>query len=205
MFRDSSKFGRLTESFPSVPINRIPRRRRGAGACVNSFAYDFMAKSKHPANDFNVTIMFQVPVTISECCSLRVSIMQKVARSEMELQLAGRLADGRTSLGLTTILHSSGTKSVDFSCAPNRTPYFPAYGIERNDVGYIMEHFPIVKRRDVESYGSFRTMDLIVERYDAMAEAIRTGVPYQTVLDPMPGTGLGIRARTERGHGADRG
>jgi hypothetical protein len=29
----------------------------------------------------------------------------------------------------------------------------------------------------------------VLERYDAMAEAILTGVPYRTPLDPPPGHG----------------
>ena len=67
--------------------------------------------------------------------------------------------------------------------------FFRLYGIERDDVDYIMETFPIVKRKDEQRYGSFRTKELVLDVYDAMAEARRTGVPYQTVLDPPPGRG----------------
>jgi hypothetical protein len=67
--------------------------------------------------------------------------------------------------------------------------FFHLYGIERNDVDCIMETFPIVKRRDVERYGSFSTKELILQVYDAMAEAARTGRAYQTILDPPPGHG----------------
>ena len=67
--------------------------------------------------------------------------------------------------------------------------FFHIYGIERDDVDYIMETFPIVKRKDEQRYGSFRTKELILEVYDAMAEAMRTGVPYQTILDTPPGRG----------------
>ena len=52
-----------------------------------------------------------------------------------------------------------------------------------------METFPIVKRKDEQRYGSFRSKELILEIYDAMAEAIRTGEPYRTILDPPPGQG----------------
>ena len=52
-----------------------------------------------------------------------------------------------------------------------------------------METFPIVKKRDMQQYGTFRTKDLILQIYDAMAEATRTGKPYQTILDPPPGHG----------------
>ena len=67
--------------------------------------------------------------------------------------------------------------------------YFLLYGIERGDVDYIMETFPIAKRKDTERYGSFRTKELTLQVYDAMAEAIRSGEPYQTILDPPPGHG----------------
>jgi hypothetical protein len=67
--------------------------------------------------------------------------------------------------------------------------FFHLYGIERDDVDYIMDTFPIVKRKDEQRYGAFRTKELIMQVYDVMAEATRTGKPYQTVLDPQPGQG----------------
>jgi hypothetical protein len=67
--------------------------------------------------------------------------------------------------------------------------YFRLYGIGHDDVDYIMETFPIVKRKDEERYGSFRTKEMILRVYDAMAEAEQTGKPYETSLDPPPGQG----------------
>ena len=62
--------------------------------------------------------------------------------------------------------------------------YFPT---PRDAVAYIMDTFPIVKRRDEEKYeGDYRTKRVILEIYDAMTESIRTGHPYQTRLDPLP-------------------
>jgi hypothetical protein len=66
----------------------------------------------------------------------------------------------------------------------------------RDDVDYIMETFPIIKRKDEQRYGTFRTKELILEIFNAMAEAIRTGEPYQTTLDPPPGHGPRHPART---------
>ena len=61
---------------------------------------------------------------------------------------------------------------------------FPA---PRDAVAYIMDTFPIVRRRDEKKYdGDYRTKRVILEIYDAMQEAIRTGHPYQTRLDPPP-------------------
>ena len=50
-----------------------------------------------------------------------------------------------------------------------------------------MDTFPIVKRRDEEKYGYYRTKALILDIYRKMADAIATGVAYETILDPPPG------------------
>ena len=64
--------------------------------------------------------------------------------------------------------------------------YFHLYGIARDDVAYILDTFPIVKRKDIAQHGEFRTQRVILEIYDEMAAAMRTGVPYATRLDPPP-------------------
>ena len=64
--------------------------------------------------------------------------------------------------------------------------FFHLYGIERDDVDYIMESFPIVKRQDEAAHGEYRTKRLILEIYDRMAEAEVNGEEYQTLLDPPP-------------------
>lgn len=61
--------------------------------------------------------------------------------------------------------------------------FFRLYGIERHDVDYIMETFPIVKRKDVAEHGECRTKRMILEIYDAMAEAEATGIPYASPFD----------------------
>jgi hypothetical protein len=73
--------------------------------------------------------------------------------------------------------------------------FFYLYGVVRDDVDYIMETFPALKRRDIERNGSFRTKELILQVYDAMNEAARTGHPYETILDPAPGRGARHRSR----------
>ncbi|MBI4529623.1 MAG: hypothetical protein HY695_37975, partial [Deltaproteobacteria bacterium] len=56
----------------------------------------------------------------------------------------------------------------------------------RAAVAYIMDTFPIVKRKDEEKWGEYRTKRVILEIFDAVQESIRTGQPYQTRLDPPP-------------------
>lgn len=68
----------------------------------------------------------------------------------------------------------------------------------RDAVAYIMDTFPIVKRKDEAKYGTYRTKDTILEIYDEMARvsaenaiALATGLQptarYQTRLNPPPG------------------
>jgi len=49
-----------------------------------------------------------------------------------------------------------------------------------------MNTFPIVKRKDEAAHGEYRTKRVILEIYDKMQRAIKTGQPYPTLLDPPP-------------------
>ena len=53
-------------------------------------------------------------------------------------------------------------------------------------IGHIMDTFSIVRRKEEEKWGEYRSKLVILEMYEAMQEAIRTGQPYQTRLDPPP-------------------
>ncbi len=65
--------------------------------------------------------------------------------------------------------------------------FFHLYKISRDDVEYIMDTFPIVKRHDEARYGEYRTKRLILEIYDKMKIAMDGGPPYESPLDPPPG------------------
>jgi|GEM_PF-3531542 hypothetical protein len=45
---------------------------------------------------------------------------------------------------------------------------------------YILDQFPIVRRKDEERFGEYRTKRVILELYDAMQDARRTGKPFRT-------------------------
>ena len=62
-----------------------------------------------------------------------------------------------------------------------------AFPTPRHAVEHILESFSIVKRKDVDAYGEYRTKRVILEIYDAMQNAMVTGKPYQSPLDPPAG------------------
>lgn len=71
--------------------------------------------------------------------------------------------------------------------------FFRLYGIERDDVDYIMETFQTetggLKHNDIAKYGSYRTKETILSFYDLMATADATGLQYATPITPPPGHG----------------
>ncbi|PXY27887.1 Eco57I restriction-modification methylase domain-containing protein [Prauserella muralis] len=74
--------------------------------------------------------------------------------------------------------------------------FFHLYGVSREDADYILDTFPIVKRKDEAKYGTYRTKDLILAEYDRMAEAglsltnpLVDGENYTSTLTPPPGQG----------------
>jgi hypothetical protein len=63
------------------------------------------------------------------------------------------------------------------------------FGMQRDEAEYVLGQFPIVKRKDEAEFGEYRTKRLILETYDAIQEAIKTGVPFESTLTPPPGQG----------------
>lgn len=75
--------------------------------------------------------------------------------------------------------------------------YFSLYGLDRDDTAYMLDTFPIVRRKDEAAHGEYRTKRLVLEAYDALAEAARTGTAYVSPLDPPPGDGPRHPARED--------
>ena len=70
--------------------------------------------------------------------------------------------------------------------AEERARLKTSFPTPRDAVAYIMDTFPIVKRKEEEKWGHYRTKRVIIEMYDAMAEAANTGISYQSRLSPPP-------------------
>jgi hypothetical protein len=69
--------------------------------------------------------------------------------------------------------------------------FFHLYGISEPDADYILDTFPIVKAKDEERFGTYRTKETILRCYQEMQEAIAdpTGqTVFASQLDPPPGS-----------------
>jgi hypothetical protein len=67
--------------------------------------------------------------------------------------------------------------------------YLHLYGLGREDAGYVLDTFRLVRMRDEKQHGEYRTKRLILNAYDRMAAAMTGGDPFGTLLDPPPGDG----------------
>jgi hypothetical protein len=161
-------------------------------AMLNSFCLDFVARSFVGGTSLTFFIVKQLPILnlrgLLSCADetrmrLILSCMIELVATSSSME---RLAERVNYHQPPTNPASTRTTII---CAEIDAAFFHFYGIPRGDVDYIMETFPIVKRKDIKEHGSFHTKELILEAYDAMAEAERTGVPYQSPLDPPPANG----------------
>jgi hypothetical protein len=152
---------------------------------LNSFVLDYAARQKVGGTHLSYFILYQLPVVAP--AEFDVFLIDFFANRVLELTY--------TSWDLQPFAQDCGYEGPPFKWDEDRrfllrceldAAYFHLYGIQRDDVDYIMETFPIVKRKDEKAHGHYRTKDTILQIYDAMATAIASGQPYQTLLNPPP-------------------
>ncbi len=62
--------------------------------------------------------------------------------------------------------------------------FFHLYGLSRDDADYILGTFEVLARAETRTHGEFRTRRVVLECYDALAQAAATGRPYLSPLGP---------------------
>src|SRR5690606_5380143 len=141
----------------------------GLVSCVSSMVFDFCARLKVGGTHLNFFITHQLPViSVGEIEPFLKFVNPRVLElAFVEWRMEG-FAEDMGDLG-GPFRWDEGRRSV--IRAELDALFFHLYGIERDDVDYIMETFPIVKRKDEAKYGTYRTKELILEIYDRMAEA----------------------------------
>jgi hypothetical protein len=162
-------------------------------ANFNSLTSDYIARQKVGGIHLNFSILKQIPILppdqYRETCEWdrRMKLGDWILLRALELTY--------TAWDLEPFAKDCGYNESPFRWNEERrfllrceldAAYFHLYEIARDDVDYIMETFPIVKRKDEKQYGVYRTRWVILEMYDEMQRAMETGVAYRTRLDPPP-------------------
>ncbi|MFI0895010.1 Eco57I restriction-modification methylase domain-containing protein [Streptomyces sp. NPDC020983] len=173
-------------------------------ATFNSFIYDYVLRNNLTQPSLPQSTTEQIPTPTP--ANLR-SHGEFIVRRALELTY--------TAHDMAGLARDVGDTGAPFRWDEDRRAiiraeldalFFHLYDINREDTAYILGTFPIVKRKDEEKYGAYRTRDLILAEYDRMAAAglsLETPLTegesgtYLSTLTPPPGQGPRHPARKD--------
>ncbi|MFD9132896.1 Eco57I restriction-modification methylase domain-containing protein [Streptomyces bottropensis] len=182
------------DKFPLMISSRSPQEITGLYACQASFAYDYLSRQKVGGTSMSKFIWKQLPVptpkAISDHTPFLTSRVLELTYTTWDLaSFANDLGDSNAPFRWDMQRRATIRSELDAYS-------FHLYGFPRGHVTYILDTFPIVRRKDEAKYGSYRTKELILAEYDRMAEAGLTldnplvdGENYTSTLTPPPGHG----------------
>jgi len=162
--------------------------------CFSSFIFDYLARQKLGGTSMSFFIIKQLPVLPPSQYAATCTWNDHTLLGDWILPRALELT--YTAWDLEPFAKDCGYNGPPFRWNEERrfllrceldAAYFHLYDIGRDDVDYIMETFPIVKRKDEKHYGEYRTKRVILEIYDEMKRAMERGEVYRTRLEPGPG------------------
>jgi len=179
----------LTRSMPAIYLKSgSARDALMLHSILSSLPLDYYARLKVATNHLTQGILEGLPIpSIKRVDEFAKSIgaVQFVDRRALELTY--------TAWDLLPFAADLGCSGPPFRWDDDRrfllrceldALYSHVYGLSRGDVFYVLETFPSIRRKDEAAHGEYRTKRVILEVYDAMAEAERSGATYQTRLDP---------------------
>ncbi|AIZ45148.1 hypothetical protein QR90_08595 [Deinococcus radiopugnans] len=141
-------------------------------ANLNSFILDYIARLKIGGTHLSNYIIEQLPILTTYDLASLAGVRQFIAPRVLELtytahDLAGFAAD----LGYADGPFTWNDERRFWLRAELDALYFILYGIERDDVAYIMDTFPIVRRKDEAAHGGvYRTKEAILSVFDELQQ-----------------------------------
>lgn len=133
----------------------------------NAFVFDYVARQKIGGTNINFYVLNQLPVLPPSSITPQLSTF--ITPRVLELTY--------TAHDLTAFARDLGYGGGPFTWNDDRrfwlraeldALYFILYGIAREDVDYVMDTFPIVRRKDEAVHGSYRTKEAILSVYDEL-------------------------------------
>ena len=142
-------------------------------ACLNSFALDYVARQKVQGQHLNWFVVEQLPVIEPGDYDREFgdTTAREIVRDHV-LRLTYTAHDMRPfarDLGYDGEPFRWDDEERRHLRARLDALYFHLYGLSREDAGYVMETFPIVRRRDESAFGSYRTRDMVLAYMNALS------------------------------------
>ena len=139
----------------------------------NSIAFDFVARQKIQGTTLNWFIVEQLPVIAGDGYDQRFGnkTAGELVRDHV-LRLTFTSDDMfpfAQDLGYTGLPFTWDAEERRHLRARLDALYFHLYGLSKDDAGYILDTFPIVRRQDEKEFGNYRTKNLILAYMNALA------------------------------------
>ena len=153
----------------SEPLIKTSASPRLLLALLNSLVVDYIARQKVGGTNMTYSYLKQLPVLPPTVVQLHAYVIESTI---VELVY--------TAWDMTGFADDIGHAGPPFRWDDERRSLlraeldglmFHLYGVSRVDTQYILDTFPIVKRKDEQQHGEYRTKRLILDRYDAMTQA----------------------------------
>jgi hypothetical protein len=145
-------------------------------ANFNAFIFDYIARQKIGGTSMSFFIMKQLPV-----------LPPQVYTPDLLAFIVPRVAElTYTAWDMRPFAQDIGYDGAPFLWDEERrfvmrceldALYFHLYGVNRDDVAYIMDTFPIVRRKDEALHGEYLTKNFILACYDQMMFLPKVDIP----------------------------
>ena len=172
----------IASLFPAVGFgNKVPilkpettvRNEWLLCANLNAIVFDFVTRQKLQGQTLNLFIMEQLPVIdqrdYSRCfgdTTAHALVRDHVLRLTYT---AHDMAPFARDLGYDGPPFVWDEEERRHLRARLDALYFHLYGLSRKDAGYILDTFPIVRREDEKAFGRYRTREMILAYWNALA------------------------------------
>ena len=148
--------------------------------CLNSFAFDFVARQKVQGQHLNWFVVEQLPVPTADAYHRQfgdVSAADLVRDHVLRLTYTAHdMAPFARDLGHHGPPFPWNEEDRRHLRARLDACYFHLYGLSREDAAYILDTFPIIQRQDQAQFGRYRTKALILAYMNALAAGDATSV-----------------------------
>jgi hypothetical protein len=189
-------FSAVANTFPLITSNRV-ERELGIGLYSNlgTSVFDYLARQKIGGIKVSFFYMKQFPVfppfKYHEPATWDfrgASLLDWLQPRVLELTYTAHdLEQYARDMGFTGAPFVWDSRRRGVIQAELDAAFFHLYGMEREDVDYVMEQFPVVKERDIRLHGSYLTKERVTRYWEQMRDAIGGGAAFESQLDPPPG------------------
>jgi hypothetical protein len=158
-------------------------------AVMNSFVLDYCARQKTTGNHLTFYTIKQLPIPTAETFDLPPVWSSQILGDWIGLrvrELSFTSWHFRDMSGVTVAPYYWIEERRAIIRSELDAAMFHLYGLAQAESAYVLDTFASLCKRELATYGEFRTKRLILERYDAIADCVANGTEYNTALDPPP-------------------